>query len=198
MKELKQTVWPDYYHYSIEEEGLRIRQKAENEFVEMLIDFEDIGSREVILRLKPSPYAILAFLSVLFNVMFILVFVITEYIPEDSIYIGSILIAAVVPFSLWGAQLFKFSKKKIIKGDSRNIPFFYKAKQQVEVDAFIASLHRSKSEYLREQYSRIDEYSDYFTLRSRFIWLKTNKIIDESELNELLEKIESRKVVDGY
>jgi len=197
MIELKQNRWPDYYHYRIEPLGLRLIQKEENKFVDMLVDFEQIGSKEIILRLKPNPYAVLAFFSISINIIFIFAFIITEYLPDNFSGAIGLLIGSIIPLALWGSKLFKFSKKKIIQGDEYNITFHYKEKQQKEVDYFIKQIKESKSRYLLEKYTNIDDYTDYYTLKSQFMWLKSNNVINELELQELLKKIERRKIIDG-
>ena len=44
---------------------------------------------------------------------------------------------------------------------------------------------------------KVDRYTPTEQLKSRFIWLRENDYINESDLDTLMEKIEHRKLIDG-
>lgn len=194
MNNLKQKQWPEFKNFTIEQNGLRLETRQEDQFINVLIDFEQIGSKEIIVNQKANSYGVIAFISVFINIIFGIVLIVDKI--ENSGILSGISGGLTVGFSLWARQLFKFSKQKVIQGQN-SISFFYNKKEQVKVDNFIQELQSKKIKFLREKYMKVDRYTPTEQLKSRFIWLRENDYINESDLDTLMEKIEHRKLIDG-
>ena len=148
MYELKQKQWPEFKNYTLEEGGLRLEAKQEGQFVNMLIDFEQIGSKEVIVNQKANPYGIIAFISVFINMMALIYFLSVNM--KDSTALGGISFGLVAVFSFWAKALFRFTKSKVIQGPVA-VSFYYRPQEQEQVDQFISELQRKKIAYLRKK-----------------------------------------------
>jgi hypothetical protein len=191
---LKQKHWPEFKNFKIEKNGLRLETRQEDQFVNTLIDFDQIGNKEVIVNKKANPYGILAFASIFVNVMILIGYAATSI--SSSGILSGIGAGLTIGFSLWARQLFKFSKEKVLQGQ-QSISFFYGKKEKEHVDQFIQKLQSTKTSYIRDKYMKIDRYTPRDILKSRFIWLKENQYISETEIEILMQELENRKLIDG-
>lgn len=194
MNILRQKQWPEFKNFSIEQNGLRLETRQDDQFINTLIEFDQIGNKEIIINQKANPYGVIAFISVFLNIIFALGIVVEKI--EDSGILSGISGGLIVGFSLWARQLFKFSKQKIIQGQY-SIPFFYDKKERERVDSFIQELQSRKVNFIRDKYMKIDRYTPTDQLKSRFIWLRQNDYINDNDLEALMEKLEHRKLIDG-
>lgn len=192
MNTLRQKQWPEFKNFTIEQDGLRFETRQDDQFINALIDFDQIGTKEIIVNQRANPYGVLAFVSIFINVLILLVYV-GEHVNDGGVLSG-IIGSLIVGFSFWARQLFKSSKQKVIQGPD-SIPFFYNKKEQERVDKFIEQLQSRKVEFLRNKYMKIDRYTPTDQLNSRFIWLRQNHYITDSELDMLMEDLDNRKLI---
>lgn len=194
MKLLKQKQWPEFKNYELKEDGLQLETREDNQYINTLIDFEQIGSKEAIVNQKPNPIAVLAFISVFFNLLFLLIYI-GDLLDDPTVMSGAGM-GITVGLSLWAMSVFKSSKQKVLQG-GRNIGFFYNKKYKEDVDQFIIELHTQRKSYLREKYMRIDKHTPEPQLKSRYLWLRDTDIITEFELDELIAALENRRLING-
>lgn len=196
MKKLEQKRWPHYRIFQIEETGVRVEIKDQNNYSSRVVPFEQIGIEEVITRHRPDPYAIGLFISSFFNLLIIVIYMIEKY-KVDTGVTGGLTAGITVAYSAWGYQLFKFEKQKYLQGPEVALPFYYFKKEQNKVDHFIEEVKEEKKRYFRDKFMKIDQNSDLETLPFTFKWLLDQDYISEQEYTELLEKVRQRKLIDG-
>ena len=194
MNTLRQKQWPEFKNFTIEQSGLRLETRQDDQFINTIIDFDQIGKKEVIVNQKANPYGVIAFVSIFINVIILLGFVV-EHVDNSGILSG-ISGGLIVGFGFWARQLFKFSKQKYIEGPY-SISFFYNKKEREKVDEFIKELQSRKVTFLRDKVMKVDKYTPTDQLKSRFIWLRQNDYINDNELDILIEQLDNRKLIDG-
>lgn len=170
MKKLEQKRWPHFRIFHIEEAGIRVEIKNQNNYSSRLVPFEQIGIEEVITRHSPDPYAIGLFISSFLNILVIVIFMIEEYKVDTNIT-GGLTAGIAVAYSTWAYQLFKFEKLKYLQGPEVALPFYYFKKEQCKVDEFIKEVKEEKRRYFREKFMKIDKNSDLDSLPFTFKWL---------------------------
>jgi len=199
MKEIVQKNWSHYRKYTIKEDGLYLEVKTEEGFTARLIKFEDIGFEEIITKYTPSPYAVGFFLSLFFNLLVVIIYLIDlskKYSFGSGINSG-LSGGIIVLLAIWGKTIFKFEKQKIIKGEV-SIVFDYFKKKQAEVDQFIQELKIKQREYIRNKYMQLDEFKSAEIQRNILIWLYESEYISRHELQELLDKLDKKVVIKGF
>jgi len=194
MKTLQQKHWPEFKNYRIEENGLRLDCREQDQLLNMLVEFDQIGNQEIVLNKKAHPYGTLAFIAVTFNILFI-IYLLAGTLETPGLLSG-VAGGLVVGISLWARHLFHFSREKVIQGP-QPVSFFYRKADREDVDRFIKELQRSKEAYIRKKYMRVDPYTPSDSLRSRFIWLRQNGYINEEEIKQLMQDLENRKLISG-
>jgi hypothetical protein len=194
MTELKQKQWPEFRNYTLEAGGLRLESKQDNQFINTLIDFEQIGSKEMIVNQKANPYGYIAFISVFINILF-LIYVLADQL-QDSGVLGGISAGFVAGLSFWAKFLFRFTKNKVIQGPV-SVSFYYRPKEQEQVDNFIYELQQKKIAFLRQKYMSIDKYTPVEQLKNQFLWLRSSQYINDEEIEWLMEELENRRLMNG-
>lgn len=188
---LRQKRGREFRNYEIVPAGLKIEFKEDDSYIQQIIKFENIGFDEVITKKQPSPFGIMLFFSVLFNIFFIAV----EFYKEiGQSALSAVSIGSVVLLSVWGNELFSIKKVKILTGNA-TITFWYFKKHIQAVDQFIETLKSAKKEYYRETYLKVEDYEDLEAARQRLIWLRTQGIISNGELSEWLLLIEAKRLL---
>ena len=195
MKKLEQKRWPHYRIFQIEETGIRVEIKDQNNYSSRLVPFEQVGTEEVITRHRPDPYAIGLFISAFFNILVVVIYIIERYKVNTGITSG-LTAGIAVAYSVWSYQLFKFEKQKYLQGQEVALPFYYFKKEQGKVDKFIGEIKEEKKRYFREKFIKIDKNSDLDSLLFTFKWLLDEGYISKNEYNELIEDIRQRKLID--
>src|SRR5688572_31826698 len=196
-KTLKHKRYPEFRNYEIVSNGLKIEFKTNDSYNEQVVKFEEIGFEEQITQFKPSPIASGLFISVFFNILFGLIFLLENFENLNSGVLSGITGAIIVGMAVWGRQLFKFEKVKYIKGQI-NLSFWYFRKYRKEVDEFIVTLKSARRDYFREKYLKINENEDNSLFRQKLSWLKSLDYLTESEYQEWLTQSEHRKVIKGF
>lgn len=194
MKNLKQKQWPEYKSFELKDDGLHLETREGNQYINTLIEFEHIGSKEIIVNQKPNPIAIVAFISVVFNVLFLLIYL--GPIVNNPTMLSGIGMGFTAGISIWAISVFKSSKQKILQG-GHNIGFFYNKKYKTRVDQFITELNAKKKMYLRGKFMSIDKHTPDHQLKSRYLWLRDTDVITEYELDELMLELENRRLING-
>ena len=118
MTEILQKNGPEYKKYTIKDTGVYLEVKTNDNFTGKLVKFEHIGFEEILVKHKPSAYVTGLFVSVMFNVLFFILFIIDsvqEAGIDPNILFGAV-IGALIPLGMWGRSVFKNEKEKILKG----------------------------------------------------------------------------------
>ncbi|MBK6540809.1 MAG: hypothetical protein IPG10_05950 [Flavobacteriales bacterium] len=194
MERLHQKQWPEFKIYELRDDGLQFEAREEHQYINTLIEFEQIGTKELILNKKPNLVSVIAFISVFFNAISLLIYV--SPLVDDPTVLGGVGTGITTGLSFWAISLFKSSKQKVLQG-GRNIGFFYNKKQRADVDRFIVALESKRRSYLRAKFMHVDKHTPEPHLMSRFLWLRDAEIISESELDALVLTLENRRLIDG-
>ena len=199
MEEILQKNWSGYRKYTIKENGLYFEVKTNEGFTARLIKFEEIGFDEIITKYQPGPYAVGLFLSVFFNILCLMIFLIdfAEKYNLSSGVSSGLTGGIVVLLSIWGKTIFKFEKQKILNGGV-SIVFDYFKKKQEQVDQFINLLKVKQRAYIRAKYMQIDDYLPQENQKSTFLWLYDANYIDRQELQELLNRLDKKVIIKGF
>lgn len=126
--------------------------------------------------------------SILFNVFFILYFIVTiNNAPPLAIKMFSYLLY--LPFILPAIESTRKYEEKHI-GSSKIFYFIYTKKNAQEVDKFIELVYKKQIEFFRKKYFFIDPILPYNIQHERYIWLYTNKYIEENEYEVIKEDLD--------
>ncbi len=127
-------------------------------------------------------------ISILVNVFLVLVIVaMSNHAPQPAIQMLCLLTA--LPFVLLIKNVTEVYEEKHI-GSSKIFYFIYTKKNAAEVDAFIKLVYQSQTEFFRKKYFLIDPVLPYNVQFERFIWLYTNKYINENEYEVIKEELD--------
>ena len=78
-----------------------------------------------------------------------------------------------------------------------SLSFYYRPKEQQEVDQFIQELQRRKVNFLRKTYMVVDKFTPVDQLKNQFLWLKSSQYISDEEIEWLMEELENRRLMNG-
>ncbi len=191
MMEFKQKFFTDYYHYKIEEEGISYELKVGGNFSAKLVHFDNIFNDTLILRQKPSSFAIGFFFSFIVNIILIYSILSSKYEFSSTVEnaIGTAILMGII---IVGIQIFKFRYEKRLSIIDGSLPFYYGNKEKNKVDEFIKSILDQKKQYFRKNHMIIDSITPTENLKSTFLWMKESKYISEEELENLIKQLEER------
>ena len=126
--------------------------------------------------------------SILLNVFFIIILIaIKNDAPPLAIKILSFLIY--LPFILPSIESTRKYEEKHI-GSSKIFYFIYTKKNAKEVDQFIELVYKKQINYFRIKYFFVDPVLPYNVQYERYIWLYTNKYINENEYEVIKEDLD--------
>lgn len=152
------------------------------------IPLEEIKATHFINKTKENTVSMLFYLSLFLNVAFI-IYLLSDYFKFSPVLIQSILLTTFLCFIGIIKAFFDGHNEKHI--DSSKIFYFiYTKKNSLEVDKFIELVYKKQTEFFKKKYYRIDPVLPYNIQYERYIWLYTNKYINENEYELIKEDLD--------
>lgn len=195
MREFKQTRWPEHKYYRIEEDGVFAELKINGRLSSRLVKFNEFIPETSIYSEQPNPWAIGFFISLTINLMIGGLLILENFDVSDQTS-GIVLTSIIVPLAVLSMNVFKFNKEKRINGYNVYLPFDYK-KNTEQTDKFIEEVFQARRNYLRTKFMKIDQVTPSETIKANFQWLYQEQLITETELIELQNTLEERRIIKG-
>jgi hypothetical protein len=152
------------------------------------IPLDDIKETHFISRTKQNGFTVLAYFSIILNFLLIL-YLLIDYLQLTPVLIQSILLTTSLSVLFIFKTYFEEYNEKHIDS-SKLFYFIYTKKNAAEVDAFIELVYQKQIEFFRKKYFLIDPVLPYNLQYERYIWLYTNKYINENEYEIIKEDLD--------
>ncbi|TRX42972.1 hypothetical protein [Flavobacterium restrictum] len=152
------------------------------------IPLEDIKNTQFISKSKQDGFALVTYLSILLNLIFV-IYITSESVKFTKNSLLSIFFSSSFAIVLVLRTLFEdFNEKHI--DSSKLFYFIYTKKNAPEVDKFIELVYKKQVEFFRKKYFLIDPVLPYTIQYERYIWLYSNKYINENEYEVIKEDLD--------
>lgn len=152
------------------------------------IPLEEIKSTQYINKTKEDLTSMLLYFSLFLNISFIL-YLISDYFKFTPVLIQSILLSTLLTFVTIIKAFFDGHNEKHIDS-SKLFYFIYTKKNSQEIDKFIELVYKKQIDFYRRKYFIIDPILPYNIQYERYIWLYTNKYINENEYEVIKEDLD--------
>ena len=152
------------------------------------IQLEEIKTTQYINKTKEDSISMLLNFSLFLNLSFILYLVVDNFkispVLVQSIFLStSLVFVAVMKFFFDGHDEKHIDSSKLFY-------FIYTKKNAAAVDNFIALVYKKQKDYFRKKYFLIDPILPYGVQNERYIWLYSNKYINENEYEVIKEDLD--------
>jgi hypothetical protein len=152
------------------------------------IPLEEIQKTYYINKSKEGKQSMIFYFSFFLNFIFI-VYLIIDYFKFSPLLIQSILLTIGLSFIGIIKTFFDGHDEKHIDS-SKLFYFIYTKKNAQEVDTFIQHVYKKQIEFFRKKYFLIDPVLPYNVQCERYIWLYSNKYINENEFEIIKEDLD--------
>jgi len=152
------------------------------------IPLEDIKSTHFISKTKQNGFTLIAYFSIILNFLFV-IYISSEYIKLTKNLLLSLFFSISFALIFVLKTLFEDYDEKHIDS-SKLFYFIYNKKNASEVDKFIELVYQKQIEFFRRKYFIIDPVLPYNVQFERYIWLYTNKYINENEYEVIKEDLD--------
>jgi hypothetical protein len=152
------------------------------------ISLEDIKSNWFIENGSFDKLTLGLITSILFNA-FLITYIIAVVNNAPPLAIKMIAYLIYLPFILPAIESMRKYEEKHI-GSSKIFYFIYTKKNAQEVDKFIELVYKKQIEFFRKKYFFIDPVLPYDVQHERYMWLYTNKYINENEYEVIKEDLD--------
>lgn len=149
---------------------------------------EEIKSTHYINKTREDKMSLLFYFSLFLNISFILYFI-SNHFQFSSNLTQVILLSTSLVFIVVLKTFFDGHDEKHIDS-SKLFYFIYTKKNASEVDKFIDIVYKKQIEFYRKKYFLIDSVLPYHAQYDRFIWLYSNKYINENEFEVIKEDLD--------
>ncbi|MFV5696269.1 hypothetical protein ACM55G_12640 [Flavobacterium sp. LB3P122] len=152
------------------------------------IPLEEIKTTQYINKTKEDSRSMLFYFSLFLNTTLIL-YLISDYFKFSPVLIQSILLSTLLTFVAIIKAFFDGHNEKHIDS-SKLFYFIYTKKNALEIDKFIELVYKKQIEFFRRKYFLIDPILPYNVQYERYIWLYSNKYINENEYEVIKEDLD--------
>ncbi len=152
------------------------------------IPLEEIKTTHYISKIKEDSTSMLLYLSLFFNIAFVL-YLISDYFKFSPVLIQSIILSTSLGF-VAVIKIFLDGHNEKHIDSSKLFYFIYTKKNAVEVDKFIELVYKKQIDFFRNKYFVIDTILPYNVQYERYIWLYSNKYINENEYEVIKEDLD--------
>ncbi|MDD2674739.1 MAG: hypothetical protein PHF81_07640 [Flavobacterium sp.] len=174
--------------FEISDEEIRVDLNTAKHKLKYNIPLEDIKSTHFISKTKQNGFTLIAYFSIILN--FILaIYILSEFLKLTQNLLLSIFFSTSFAVVLVLKTLFEDYNEKHIDS-SKLFYFIYTKKNAAEVDDFIELVYRKQIDFFRKKYFLIDHVLPYNLQYERYIWLYTNKYINENEYEVIKEDLD--------
>lgn len=152
------------------------------------VPLEEIKNQQYICKNKHDGFTVLAYLSFYFNLALIIyLFIDFSKTPKESattLFIS----AVIIPVIFLKSYFSDFDEKHI--ESSKILYFIYTKKLAPKIDAFIELIYQKQKDFYRSNYFKIDPVLPYPIQYERYLWLYSNKYINENEYDLIKEELD--------
>lgn len=174
--------------FEISDEEIRVDLNTAKHKLKYNIPLEDIKSTHFISKTKQNGFTLIAYFSIILN--FILaIYILSEFLKLTQNLLLSIFFSTSFAVVLVLKTLFEDYNEKHIDS-SKLFYFIYTKKNAAEVDDFIELVYRKQIVFFRKKYFLIDHVLPYNLQYERYIWLYTNKYINENEYEVIKDDLD--------
>ena len=152
------------------------------------IPLEDIKSTHFISKAKQNGFTLIAYISIILNFVFA-IYISSEFLKLTQNILLSIFFSISFSVVFILKTLFEDYNEKHIDS-SKLFYFIYTKKNASQVDTFIKLVYQKQIEFFRRKYFIIDSVLPYNIQYERYIWLYTNKYINENEYEVIKEDLD--------
>jgi hypothetical protein len=185
---------------------LEIKFKNQSQFFELLEDkiivdlnttkhnlkynipLEDIQTNVFIQKSKENEFTLIAYLSILLNIYFI-IYMLSNYFEVSVVLKQSILISSLFPLLLCFKNYNEGFDEKHIES-TKILYFIYTKNNKTEIDNFIKLIFKMQIDFFRKKYLIIDPILPYNIQLDRYLWLYSNKYINQDEFEIIKEELD--------
>lgn len=174
--------------FEISEDEIRIELDTVKHKLKYNISLDDIQNSWYIENGGPDSKTNLLYISAFFNVLFLLA-LISELNDAPKLGIYMLLSLTLLPLLLffkWSSEAYE--EKHI--GSSKVFYFIYTPKTAAEVDRFISLVYQKQKDFFKRKYFIVDPVLPYNVQHERYLWLYTNKYINENEYEVIKEDLD--------
>jgi hypothetical protein len=174
--------------FEILDEEIRVDLNTAKHKLKYNIPLEDIKSTHFISKTKQNGFTFIAYFSIILN------FILAIYISSEFLKLTQNILLSIFFSTSFAAvfvlkTLYEDNNEKHIDS-SKLFYFIYTKKNAAEVDAFIELVYQKQIEFFRKKYFLIDPVLPYNLQYERYIWLYTNKYINENEYEIIKEDLD--------
>jgi hypothetical protein len=152
------------------------------------IPLEDIKNTHFISKTKQNGFTLIAYFSIILNFLFA-IYISSEYIKLTKNLLLSLFFSISLSLVFVLKTLFEDYDEKHIDS-SKLFYFIYTKKNAAEVDKFIELVYQKQIEFFRRKYFLIDPVLPYNVQYERYVWLYSNKYINENEYEVIKEDLD--------
>ncbi|POY38747.1 hypothetical protein C3L50_11455 [Flavobacterium alvei] len=152
------------------------------------IPLEEIKNTHFITKTKQNGFTLIAYLSIVLNFVFA-IYISSEYLKLSKNLLLSLFFSIAFGSIFLLKSLFEDYDEKHIDS-SKLFYFIYTKKNALEVDRFIELVYKKQIEFYRKKYFIIDPILPYTVQYERYIWLYSNKYINENEYEVIKEDLD--------
>ncbi|MBD3725289.1 MAG: hypothetical protein IE891_11090 [Flavobacteriaceae bacterium] len=170
------------------DDGILVDLNTVSQKLKYEIPFEEIEKGSFVKKGEPDKITIRLYTSVFLN-LFLILTLITVLNDAPKKAIGLMFFLMLIPFIFLIVKNSQVYEEKHLKS-SKLLYFIYTNKNKNEVDNFIQQIYEAKVNYFRRKYFLIDPVLPYHIQNERYIWLYTNKYIDENEYEVIKDDLD--------
>ncbi|WP_144891801.1 MULTISPECIES: hypothetical protein [Flavobacterium] len=152
------------------------------------IPLEEIKTTQYINKTKEDSTSMLLNFSLFLNLSFILYLVVDNF-KLSPVLVQSIFLTTSLAFVAVMKFFFDGHDEKHIDS-SKLFYFIYTKKNAEEVDDYIELVYKKQIDFFRKKYFLIDPVLPYGVQNERYIWLYSNKYINENEYEVIKEDLD--------
>lgn len=174
--------------FEILDEEIRVDLNTAKHKLKYNIPLDDIKNTNFISKTKQSGFTLIAYISIISNFLFV-IYISSEYLNLTKNDLLSLFFSISFALIFVLKTLFEDYDEKHIDS-SKLFYFIYNKKTASEVDKFIKLVYQKQIEFFRRKYFVIDPVLPYNVQYERYIWLYSNKYINENEYEVIKEDLD--------
>ena len=174
--------------FEILDEEIRVDLNTAKHKLKYNIPLEDIKSTHFTSKTKQNGFTLIAYFSIILNFVFA-IYISSQFLKLTQNILLSIFFSTSFAVVFVLKTLFEDYNEKHIDS-SKLFYFIYTKKSASQVDAFIELVYKKQIEFFRKKYFLIDPVLPYNVQYERYIWLYSNKYINENEYEVIKEDLD--------
>ncbi len=152
------------------------------------IPFEEIKKSSYIQKNRENKFLMILYFSIFLNVLLVLSLIMVTN-NASPLSLQTLCLGLITPFVLIAKNISEGHDELHLEA-GKHLYFIYTKKNAIEVDQFVDSIYQKQINYFRTKYFLIDPILPYHTQHERYIWLYTNKYINDNEYEIIKEDLD--------